>query len=60
MHSFFRSKKIARAGISSPYPAPRLIRFPVTLHLMAQFGTVRKRLKMLVLWGMLTNASSNH
>ena len=41
-------KIMYQTGISSPYPAPWLICFPVTLHLMAQLGRVRKRLKILL------------
>ena len=49
IHSFFRfKKKLYCTGISSPYHDPRLILFPVTLHLMAQLGRVRKRLKVLL------------
>ena len=48
IHRFFLSKKLYWTGISSSYPAPRLIRFPVTLYLMAQLGRVTKRLKILL------------
>ena len=46
--TFSCPKKLYWTGISSLYGAPRLIRFPVTLHLMAQLGRVRKRLKLLL------------
>ena len=41
-------KNMYWTGISSPYPAPWLICFPVTFHLMAQLGRVRKKFKILL------------
>ena len=46
--TFSDPKNLYWTGISSLYPAPWLIRFQVTLHLMAQLGRVRKSLKILL------------
>ena len=40
--TFFGPKKLYWTGITSTYPPPRLIRFSVTLHLMAGKVKVRK------------------
>ena len=46
--AFCGSKNLHWTRISSPYLAHRFIHFPTTLHLMTQFGRVRKNLNVLL------------